>query len=259
MTSEEASLRTILHAAAPGHLDSVADALSKLASTSFSKSGKSVVASIKDEQKTFQCKGSNGSGTPSHPLAEVLTTKMEQHQQNNFAGKQGVTSRVAVTAGDSSEKLVVHTYAEKMDPQNQVSGYWRATWTIGNTNMDAGSADISGRVQIHAYSSEEGNAQLKLDKVFANKSVSKKALKKGDDPTLVQAVMKQIQEWELEILTLLAEMNEGGTGEHLKAIRRVLPITKTKMKWNVVAQRSVKTLKKTAPQAKSKVNYISQA
>jgi len=63
--------------------------------------------------------------------------------------------------------------------------------------------------------------------------------------------MKQPQEWELEVLGLLVNVNEGGTGEHLKSIRRILPITKTKMKWNVVAQQSVKMLKKMAPQSNS--------
>ena len=247
--SVEAPIRTVLSAAAPGHLDAVADSLSKLAPSSFSKSGASVLDAIKAEQKTFQCQ-ENGNH-PNHPLAEALTAKMKQHQQNNFAGKQGVTSRVAMT-GDASQ-LVIHTYAEKMDHQNQLSGYWKATWIIANTTDS--STDIEGRVQIHSFSAEEGNAQTKLDKNFESKTVTKTALKKGDEPTLVQAVMKQIQEWESEVLGLLQAMNEGGTGEHLKAIRRVLPITKTKMKWNVVAQRSVKTLKKTAPQAKSKVNY----
>jgi len=79
----------------------------------------------------------------SHPLAEVLTVKMEQHQQSNFVGKQGVTSHVAVAAGDSPEQLIIHTCAEKMDPQNQASGHWRVTWAAGNTNMDSGSTDIS--------------------------------------------------------------------------------------------------------------------
>jgi hypothetical protein len=249
----EIPLRNILSAAAPGHLDAVADSLSKLASNSFSKSGGSVSADIKDELTKFQCNKSSET-TPDHPLAGEMAEKMQRHQQNNFAGKQGVTSRVSIADGDAGG-LIIHTYAEKLDPQNQLSGYWRATWTIGNTNMDAGSTDIAGRVQIHSFSAEEGNAQVKLDKVFANKMIAKTALQNGDEPTLVHAVMKQIQEWEMEILGLLQAMNEGGTGEHLKSIRRVLPITKTKMKWDVVAQRSVKTLKKTAPQAISKVNY----
>jgi hypothetical protein len=91
--------------------------------------------------------------------------------------------------------------------------------------------------------------------MFPTIKVSKLAFKKDDEPTLLQGIMKQIMTWEMDVLNLLKTMNEGGTGDHLRAIRRVLPITKTKMKWDVVAQRSVKTLITTAPQAKSKVNY----
>jgi len=164
-----------------------------------------------------------------------------------------VTTRVAVTSGSGGDELVVHTFAEKMDGPNQISGYWKATWTIGNIKLGAG--DMSGRVQLHSCAYEEGNSHLVVDKEFPSTEVVEVSLKKGEKPTFEQGVMKQIMEWEMEILDLLATMNESGTAEHLKSIRRVLPITKTKMKWDVVAQRSVKTLKMTAPQAKSKVNY----
>jgi F-actin capping protein alpha subunit len=258
MTEVEA-VQTILRAAAPGHLDAVAEQLQKIAPNVFSKTESScpVWKDIQSEQKKLQClvvdtTTTENSPPNNHPLVGPLTVKLQQYQQQNFGGKQGVASRMAMTSVDGS-KILIHTYAEKLDAPNKISGYWKATWTITNAITDT--AVISGRVQIHSYAYEEGNAQLTVDKAFSSQSLSKLALRKGDEPTLVQAIMKQITEWELQVLGLLAAMNEGGTGEHLKSIRRVLPITKTKMKWDVVAQRSVKTLIKTAPQAKSKVSY----
>jgi capping protein (actin filament) muscle Z-line, alpha len=240
----DGAVQAILRASAPGHLDAVADSLQKLAP----KACANVLPAIKKEQALFQCLESQPS--PNHPLAAPLSTKLKQYQQNNFADKTGVTSRVAMTTAENETRLVVHTYAEKMDAPNRHSGYWRATWTIDNNATTADSAQLSGRIQVHSYAHEEGNAQVKVDQDFSQQTV---AASKGT--TLVQAIMKQITEWESQVLALLASMNEGGTGDHLKSIRRVLPITKTKMKWDVVAQRSVKTLKKTAPQAKSKVSY----
>lgn len=252
-TMANEAVQVILRASAPGHLDAVADSLQKIAPKSFSKGNSPELNEIKEEQKQFQCLAQDAP-IPSHPLAASLKTKLEQYQQQNFAGKQGVTARMAMTS--NGNQLVVHTYAEKLDQPNRISGYWRATWTIDSDAAATNdSADMSGRVQVHSYAHEEGNAQVRVDKKFDTMQVTKTALKKSDEPTLAQAIMKQITQWESDVLELLAAMNEGETGEHLKSIRRVLPITKTKMKWNVVAQRSVQTLKKTAPQAKSKVNY----
>lgn len=251
--AEVAAVQTILEASAPGHLDAVAEQLQKIAPNSFGKNESSPVwKEIQSEQKKLQCQVDAEQSPPNHPLVPPLTVKLQQYQRQNFAGKQGVTSRLIMTSGDGTQ-LLVHTYAEKLDAPNRISGYWKATWTISNATTDT--ADISGRVEVHSYAYEEGNAQLKAVKDFSSQSLSKLALRKGDEPTLVQAIMKKITEWELQVLGLLAAMNEGGTGEHMKSIRRVLPITKTKMKWDVVAQRSVKTLIKTAPQAKSKASY----
>ncbi|KAG7360211.1 F-actin capping protein alpha subunit [Nitzschia inconspicua] len=285
----DGAIHTILRAAAPGHLDAVADHLQTIAPKSFTKSNSSVLEEIQTEQKQFRIVDPGTSTTTTtttatttttsnhHPLVGPLTAKLQQYQQQNFAGKQGVTYRMSITNNNNNNKdtdlVVIHTYAEKMDVPNRISGYWKATWTVQNVTNDT--VDMTGRVQVHSYAYEEGNAQVKLDKEFPNQTLStvvavpskqqqQQQQQKNDDdePTTttttlmtVQAIMKQITAWELEVLALLAAMNEGGTGEQLKSIRRVLPITKTKMKWDVIAQRSVKTLKKTAPQAKSKVSY----
>ena len=239
----------LLRASAPGHFDVVAENVTKLASSS--KDISSIVSEIREEQKEFQCltKGE----VSQHPLANSLQTNLEQYQQMNFAGKSGVTTRIIMAKTSDSNDLVVNTYAEKIDGLNQISGYWKSTWTI--SSADDSTCNMSGRVQVHSCAYEEGNSQCKVDKMFPTVKVSKLAFRKDDEPTLLQGIMKQIMTWEMDVLNLLKTMNEGGTGDHLRAIRRVLPITKTKMKWDVVAQRSVKTLKSTAPQAKSKVNY----
>jgi hypothetical protein len=280
-TKEEEAVQWILQASAPGHLDAVVDSLQRIAPFITEHNHNTVLKNIKEEQKRFQCltaqqqKQEQGDLSNRHPLVGPLAAKLEQYQQQNFAGKTGVTARMTISCDDDDDdndknnnnnikkKLVIQTYVEKLDVPNRISGYWKATWTVlvnntPTTNNNNECGEISGRVQIHSYAYEEGNAQVKIDQQFDTKTITKLSTTQDDDePTsLVQPIMKQITAWESNVLGLLAAMNEtGGTGEHLKSIRRVLPITKTKMKWDVVAQRSVKTLKKTAPQATSKVNY----
>ena len=50
--------------------------------------------------------------------------------------------------------------------------------------------------------------------------------------------MKKVQAWEdKEVMDKLADMYERMNNEYLKSLRRVMPITRTKMDWNVMAHR----------------------
>jgi len=246
--SEEAA-KAVLRAAAPGQFDTVAENVQKLGQLS---SGKWLVEA-RNELKAFQCKDMQKHNID-HPIATALHEKVEQYQKENFLSKSGVSARVALTKGDDNDgQILVYTYAEKVDASNQHSGSWKATWKIENLESSAG--EISGQVIVHSYAYEEGNVQLKIDKEFPPVVVGKASTNEGEEPSLVGGIVQQIMKWETIILGILASMNDGISSDHLKSIRRVLPITKTKMNWDAVAHRSVKTLKKTAPESRSKVKY----
>jgi capping protein alpha len=236
MSAEAA--KALLRTAAPGQFDAVAENVQKLGQLS----GGSWLTEAQLELKKFQC--TEGlSNNSNHPLAAELREKMEDYQKENFLGKPGVTARVVLTSG-VGDGLVVHTYAEKIDPSNKHSGNWKATWTI-----DKAFTEMSGHVVVHSYAYEEGNAQLKIDKEFPAVLVQQESSSKAG------GVVQQIMTWETIILGILTSMNDDVTSDHLRSIRRVLPITKTKMNWDAVAHRSVKTLKKSAPETRSKVKY----
>lgn len=217
---------TLLRSAAPGHFDVVAENVAKLGSKTLSGNWRE---EYELEQQRLACIGVDESmgAVSSHPLTSQLKEKLKAYQQKTF-GKNKVTSRIALVPGESPQQLVVKTYAEKLDAANQYTGYWKGTWTIEGS-------DICGDVQVRTCTYEEGNSQLQAAKVFDAKTFSGKA----DD------VIEQILDWENEVLGMLTALHDL-TADHLRQIRRVLPITKTKMKWDVVAQRSVKHLKKTA-------------
>ena len=53
-----------------------------------------------------------------------------------------------------------------------------------------------------------------------------------------KSIVKQIQAWEdTEVMDKLTDMYERMNNEYLKSLRRVMPITRTKMDWNVMAHR----------------------
>eukprot|EP00536_Pseudo-nitzschia_multiseries_P007416 jgi/Psemu1/304923/fgenesh1_kg.175_\ len=242
--SEEAA-KSVVRAAAPGHSDAVAENVEKLAGSSNWK------AEAQNDAKKFQCVDLHVNDLD-HPLAKPLHEKIEQYQKDNFLSKPGVSARVATTKDDDG-LLQVHTYAEKVDGPNQYSANWKATWTIEHDELGVG--EISGRVIVHSCAHEGGNVQLKINKEFPRAIVGKVAFKEGEEPSLVNGLVEQIMKWETIILGILESMNDSISTDHLKSIRRVLPVTKTKMNWDVVAHRSVNTLKKTAPESRSKVKY----
>ena len=239
----EKAAKAMLIAAAPGQFDAVAEHIVKFGQLSNSD----WLAQVQSELKEFQ----NGGNNSDHPIANALHAKMEEYQKENFLSKPGVTARVALENGKTDKnQLIVHTYAEKIDISNQHSGSWKAKWTIDSA--ESNSAEITGHVVVHSYVHEEGNVQLKINKEFPPVLVAKA---EGEAASLADGIVEQIMKWETIILGILASMNDDVSSDHLRSIRRVLPITKTKMNWDAVAHRSVKTLKNTAPESRSKVKY----
>lgn len=242
----ETAAKAVMVAAAPGQFDAIAEHVQKFGQIPAGD----WMSDAKSELNELQKRGN----TSDHQLASTLHEKMEEYQKLNFLSKTGVTACVALeNGGGNKNQLVVHTYAEKIDISNQHSGNWKAKWTIDSA--ESSSAEVSGHVVVHSYVHEEGNVQLKIEKEFPPVMVGKIALNEGEVASLASGIVQQIMKWETIILGILESMNDDVSSDHLRSIRRVLPITKTKMNWDAVAHRSVKTLKKTAPESRSKVKY----
>jgi hypothetical protein len=228
MSTEAA--KTLLRSAAPGQFDLVAENIHKLA-----RPEGSWLEEATSEQNALRCINMTEDAS-SHPLASSLQAKLKDYQEKTFAAK-GVAAKVVLQSGDD-DILQIHTYAEKLDLANQYTGFWKATWYFSNNTL-------RGEAQIRTYSYEDGNNQLTFSKAFESTTIEATSPKDQPDeaPTIEQGIVDQILKWEHDVLSILASMHETST-DQLKRIRRVLPITKTKMKWDVVAQRSVKTLMK---------------
>jgi capping protein alpha len=144
-----------------------------------------------------------------------------------------------VQDGDSSKSLIVKTFAERVDSVNLYAGSWVAQWNIEISGDDQ--AQVGGQVRIQSFCFEEGNIQLLSSRDFEGVSVTA-----SEKVPLAKAIVEQINTFELELLSALGEVFDQ-IGDQLKSIRRVLPITRTKMEWNVRAHRMVNTLSHAAP------------
>jgi len=63
---------------------------------------------------------------------------------------------------------------------------------------------------------------------------------RDEGTTLAKAIVVQITAWEKEAIEALGAVYEEEMDGTLKAIRRVLPITRTRLKWDLLSQRATK-------------------
>ena len=275
IVSPDQAASTIVRSAAPGHFDDVVnDVQQVMAGGGGDKSNDGWLKPLNSERLKFIAHESihKSPADMKHPLAEPLHKLLLDYQTKNFKTKSGVQYRLAMTKGGAGgpSQLQCHTFCEKIDASNKTSGCWKGTWTVDKVDTTSlRTCEVSGYAYVHTYSHEDGNIQLRITKDFPIQHIdldnpsstgpataANKSSKKVDTPpsSLEEAVLQTIVSYETEILGILASMDDVAS-EQLRTIRRVLPITKTKMKWDVVAHRSVKTLKQTAPESRSKVKY----
>jgi len=237
MTTTSDAVSQILQSSAPGQWDDVAIQLGKLGGT--------VDPSLKQANLRSRGIGIPTSSSTGHPLTSILKEKYTQHVQTAFLGivrggvSKEITTRVWIQDPPSSNTSILElcSYAEKLDLQNLQTGQWKSTWRVSDTN------ELSGTVEVHSYAFEDGNTQFQWTKTFEPIIIS---LEGGgeEEENDAKKIVSQFIRWEHEILSILRGLQEV-TPESLKKIRRVLPITKMKMNWEVEAQRGVQHLKRT--------------
>lgn len=155
------------------------------------------------------------------PFVDAIKTGIQQYQDKQYSGGNK-TARHCLDTNDEGH-LVLRTYAEKIDTHKSRTGYWAGCWIIEDEKS------VRGTISLHVYNYEDGHMHLRAQREVPSKSVASaddviKAIKRADN-TLLSDVTDQ------EALT-----------SSLKRIRRILPITKTRMKWSDAAQNAIKLL-----------------
>jgi len=124
-------------------------------------------------------------------------------------------------------QVIVAISSSKFNPNNFWNGRWRSTWQI-TFSPTGGQATIDGKLQVNVHYYEEGNVQL-------NNTVEKHLQSAGGDPsaTAVNA-MKAIIKAEQAFHSALDASYTTMGDTTFKALRRALPITRTKIDWNKI-------------------------
>ncbi|TDH71391.1 hypothetical protein CCR75_007355 [Bremia lactucae] len=129
--------------------------------------------------------------------------------------------------------LVVHLCTERINLRNYWGGRWKSRWQVDlATNVRA----LKGNIQLHVHYFENGNLQLQHTKdVDEDVSIQPPG-------TLGDAILRVMKDAEDAVQRNLEDMYINMSEETFKEMRRVMPVTQTKMEWSVHAHRTAKDL-----------------
>jgi len=153
-------------------------------------------------------------------IEDAAVNYVNEHYQNGspavYSAKEG-----------SDMKITICISSSKFSPTNFWGGRWRSIWVAKFKPGSELKLEGNVAVQIHYY--EDGNVQLNT-KFLKNAAVKAPS----DAKALSEACLKEIGKLEQEYHTALEHSYNTMGDTTFKALRRVLPITRERIKWEKI-------------------------
>lgn len=234
------TIKTILLAAPPGQFDNILEDLRSILPPKSTLLDPNSVSSIRSEWEAStglsNLSAARSDDSTNNGCIKSLCKAMDEYLALKFSSP-GVRAAHVVT-----QTLTITTYAERIDLHNNHAGSWKGCYTFCPAT-----GSLSGSISITAHTFENGG-NVQLHSNFSSEAVQVGTCSPSDyndnkQALWSKAVTRQIQSWEEnDVLEKLTTMYDESMGSYMKKLRRIMPLTRTKMEWNANAHKVLKTL-----------------
>uniref|UniRef100_A0A0K8T6F2 F-actin-capping protein subunit alpha n=1 Tax=Lygus hesperus TaxID=30085 RepID=A0A0K8T6F2_LYGHE len=158
---------------------------------------------------------------------QALEQELDTYVANHYA--KGACS-VFSKKEESKIHLVACIEAHLFQPNNCWNGCWRSQWFA---TIDSDTAEVKGvlKIQVHYY--EDGNVQLVSSKEVSN------MVNVSDEEQLAKELVKIFEESESDYQNAISDNYLTMSDTTFKALRRQLPVTRSKIDWSKMVSYSI--------------------
>jgi len=148
------------------------------------------------------------------PLRKAIDNAFNQYTSEHFPHGASVTY-------SKDGEITACISSARFNPGNFWNGRWRSVCTYGN-----GKLTIHYKIVVHYY--EDGNVQLNTD------TVQTYTIETGSPDVIAKNVITQVSKSDQAYQQALDASYQTMGDTTFKALRRALPITRTKIDWNKI-------------------------
>mmetsp|Transcript_9104 Transcript_9104/g.13703 ORF Transcript_9104/g.13703 Transcript_9104/m.13703 type:complete len:287 (-) Transcript_9104:116-976(-) len=159
-----------------------------------------------------------------------------QSALDDYVASRFVTETAAAGVFCRDGNIIAVVSGERPNLRNFWSGKWTSSWNI---TFSPGQATISGDIKVHAHYFEDGNVQLQTTKQAPSTSFTY-----SSEGEFASQIVSHINASEGDLQGGLEDMYANMNDETFRAMRRIMPVKRTKMEWNVNSVRMNRQVRK---------------